>query len=77
MFDNPLDLQGRQNRNGGRRGELVVRVRIWTPMELSSEQRSLLSQLGEVEDPAPERVDERGGEAGGFWSKVREAFSST
>jgi molecular chaperone DnaJ len=63
--------------DGGRRGELVVRVRVWTPMELSSEQRSLLSQLGEVEDPAPEQVDERGGEAGGFWSKVREAFSST
>ena len=63
--------------DGGRRGELIVRVRVWTPTELSSEQRSLLSELGEVEDPAPERVDEREGEAGGFRSKVREVFSST
>lgn len=63
--------------DGGRRGELIVRVRVWTPTELSSEQRSLLSELGEVEDPAPERVDEREGEAGGFWSKVREVFGST
>ena len=62
---------------GGRRGDLIVRVRVWTPNELSVEQRNLLGQLKEAEDPAPERVDEREGGSNGFWSKVREAFSST
>ena len=62
--------------NGGRRGDLVVRVHLWTPTELSSEQRDLLAQLQEIEAPAPERIEERGGSAGGFWSRVREAFSS-
>ena len=63
--------------DGGRRGDLVVRVRVWTPTDLSKEQRSLLTQLREVEEPAPPRVDDRNGGSGGFWSKVREAFSPT
>ncbi len=62
--------------DGGHQGDLIVRVRVWTPTELSSEQQSLLAQLNEVEDPAPEHVDEFGDGTGGFWSKVREAFSS-
>ncbi len=63
--------------NGGRRGDLMVRVRVWTPTELSGEQRALFTKLREAEDPAPKRVDEREAGSGGFWSKVREAFSST
>jgi molecular chaperone DnaJ len=62
--------------DGGRRGDLMVRVRIWTPTDISAEERALLTQLREVEEPAPARVDDRDGGSGGFWSKVREAFSS-
>lgn len=62
--------------NGGRRGDLIARVRVWTPTDLSAGQRRILEQLRESEDPAPEDVREGDGEGGGFWSKVREAFSS-
>lgn len=68
--------EGVPDLDGGRRGDLIVRIRVWTPTQLSPEQRTLLSRLGEVEDPPPDRVDQRQGGAGGFWSKVREAFSS-
>jgi molecular chaperone DnaJ len=61
--------------DGGRRGDLMVLVRIWTPTDLSEQQHTLLTQLREIEEPAPARVDESGGGSGGFWSKVRGAFS--
>jgi len=55
------------------RGDLIVRLMVWTPTELSSEQEALLRQLAQVEARPPERIsseDERG-----FWSKLREAFT--
>jgi molecular chaperone DnaJ len=61
--------------DGGRRGDLIVRVRVWTPTDLSSEQKTLLDRLRAIEDPAPEKVDEQAEGSGGFWSKVREAFT--
>ena len=57
------------------RGDLIVRVLVWTPTELSSEQEALLHKLAQLEDRPPERIpgeDERG-----FWSKVREAFTGS
>ena len=57
------------------RGDLIVRVVVWTPTELSGEQEELLRKLGRVESRPPERVpaeDDRG-----FWSKVREAFTGS
>ena len=68
--------QGVPALDDGRRGDLIVRIRVWTPTRLSPEQRLHLGQLAEVEDAPPDRVGERDGEAGGFWSRVREAFSS-
>lgn len=68
--------EGIPDLQGGRRGDLVVRVRVWTPTELSAEQREMLEKLSAVEDPAPERVDEAKMGGRGFWSRVREAFSS-
>ena len=69
--------QGVPALGGGRRGDLIVRIRVWTPTQLSPGQRILVEQLAEVEDAPPDRVDERAGEMGSFWSRVREAFSST
>ncbi|MGH7554301.1 MAG: molecular chaperone DnaJ [Longimicrobiales bacterium] len=54
------------------RGDMIVRVSVWTPTELTPPQEELLKQLAEVESAVPERR-ERDGERG-FWSKVREAF---
>lgn len=62
--------------NSGKRGDLIARVRVWTPTDLSSAQRATFEKLRESEDEAPEDVHSDGEDGGGFWSKVREAFSS-
>ena len=61
----------------GRRGDLIARIRVWTPTELSAEQKKLFAQVREGEAPPPARVEEGKGGTGGFWSKVREAFTSS
>ena len=49
------------------RGELVVLIKVATPTNLTPEQEELLEKLAELRS---EQVDE-----GGFFSKIREAFS--
>jgi molecular chaperone DnaJ len=56
------------------RGDLIVRVFVWTPTQLSSEQEALFRKLAKVEDAAPLRTGDE--KDRGFWSKVREAFSA-
>jgi molecular chaperone DnaJ len=56
---------------GGGKGDMIVRVLVWTPQQLSSEQESMMRRLAQIETPAP-KVGE--GEDRGFWSKVREAL---
>ena len=56
---------------GTGRGDMIVRVMVWTPTQLSSEQESLLRKLSQIEDKPP-RAGE--GEERGFWDKVREAL---
>jgi molecular chaperone DnaJ len=56
---------------GGGRGDMIVRVLVWTPTQLTAQQESILRELGQVETPAP-RAGE--GEDRGFWSKVKEAL---
>ncbi|HET7274583.1 MAG TPA: molecular chaperone DnaJ [Longimicrobiaceae bacterium] len=58
---------------GGGRGDLHVRVQLWTPAELTPEQEALFEQLAEIEG-APTLGDGRA--RSGFWNKVREAFSA-
>jgi len=62
--------------NSAATGDLIVRVRVWTPSRLSPELRELYEQLAEVEGPAPQRGEESGSSGRGFWSRVREAFTS-
>jgi molecular chaperone DnaJ len=63
------ELEGR-----GGRGDLLVRVLVWTPEHLTGEQEQLYRRLREVEDPAPDSVN---AERKGFWSKVKEAFGGS
>ena len=66
--------QGLPELNGdGRRGDLLVRVVVYTPQRLSPEQREALARLREVEDPAPRQMEDG---KKGFWSRVKEAFSA-
>lgn len=70
--------EGVPDLQGAGRGDLIARIRVWTPESLTSEQEELLQELRALEDPAPETPPEEG-EAGsrrGFWSRVKEAFTS-
>ena len=70
-----LRAKGLPQLQGPGRGDLIVRVVVWTPTELDAEQTALLRKLAKVEKQPPEKVsndDERG-----FWSKVREAFTGS
>jgi len=64
--------------NGRGRGDLMARIRVWTPESLSAEQAELFRRLRDLEDPAPDEVSEGGDGRGrrGFWSRVKEAFVS-
>lgn len=59
--------------NGTVRGDQVIKIRVWTPHELTSEQEEVLRRLAEIESPAPESVRRRTHK--GFWSRVKEAFT--
>jgi molecular chaperone DnaJ len=50
-------------------GDLHVRVHVWTPEQLSEEQRKLLQQLRTLEGEPPRR-------GSGFWSKLKEALGA-
>ena len=66
--------QGLPELNGnGRRGDLLVRVLVYTPQKLSHELKEHFRQLKEMEEPAPDTMD---GDRKGFWSKVKEAFTA-
>ncbi|MBR9988784.1 MAG: molecular chaperone DnaJ [Gemmatimonadetes bacterium] len=56
------------------RGDLIIRVVVWTPTTLTPEQESVFRQLAKVEAPA-ERVDD--GRDRGFWGRVKEALTGS
>lgn len=64
--------EGLPELNGRRNGDLLVRVAVWVPDRLDSEQARLIRKLREVEDPAPGKIDRE--RQRGFWSRVREAL---
>jgi molecular chaperone DnaJ len=65
--------QGLPELQGGGRGDLLVRVVVWTPERLTDEQADAFRHLREVEGEAPERVGD--GRGKGFWSRVKEVFT--
>ncbi len=54
----------------GGRGDLHVRVHVWTPTKLTAEQQALLEQLARVEGKPP--VDASAGKK--LWEQLRQAF---
>lgn len=61
-------------RSGGR-GDEIVQIVVWTPTELSGEERDLLERLARVEREPPARIEANEG-GRGLWSRIREAFSA-
>jgi molecular chaperone DnaJ len=51
------------------KGDLIVRVHVWTPERLSAEQERLFHELAKVEGEPPKRSP-------GFWSKLKEALGA-
>ena len=54
----------------GGRGDLHVRVHVWTPTKLTAEQRALLEQFAKIEGSPS--ADEHAGKK--FWEHLRQAF---
>jgi molecular chaperone DnaJ len=46
-------VPGASGRNGGKAGDLLVKVDVQVPTELSEEQRAAVEALAEVTEPAP------------------------
>ena len=57
----------------GKRGDLLVRVVVYTPQRLSQELKEEFLRLQKLEDPAPEKMEDG---RKGFWSRVKEAFTA-
>jgi molecular chaperone DnaJ len=51
------------------KGDLLVRVHVWTPERLTEEQEQLFRELSKLEGEAPKRSP-------GFWSKLKEALGA-
>ena len=64
--------EGLPELNGRRYGDLLVRLAVWVPERLTSEQERIIRKLREVEDSAPERIDP--GARRGLWSRVKEVL---
>ena len=65
--------KGLPHLQGSGRGDLIVRITVWTPTDMSKEQETLFKRLAELEAAPPSTTEQRDR---GFWSKVREAFSA-
>ncbi|HEV8177818.1 MAG TPA: hypothetical protein VGP44_09040, partial [Gemmatimonadales bacterium] len=51
------------------KGDLLVRVHVWTPEGVTEEQERLFRELAKLEGEPPRRSP-------GFWSKLKEALGA-
>jgi molecular chaperone DnaJ len=51
------------------KGDLLIRVHVWTPERLTAEQERLFKELAKTEGEPPKRSP-------GFWSKLKEALGA-
>jgi molecular chaperone DnaJ len=61
--------QGLPHLHSSRRGDLLARVRVWTPKKISGEERSLLEKLAHIQGEAPPPQK-------GLFERIRESFSN-
>jgi molecular chaperone DnaJ len=66
--------KGLPHLQGAARGDMIVRIVVWVPSELTAEQTALLQKLAKIEAKAPTQLEPD--EDRGFWSKVKEAFGA-
>jgi molecular chaperone DnaJ len=58
--------------NGGGTGDLHVRVQLWTPQDLTEEERRIIGRLGELQPGVP--AAEKNGKS--FWAKMKETLGA-
>jgi molecular chaperone DnaJ len=58
--------------NASGRGDLHVRVQLWTPSELSVEERTLIGRLAEAQAKPPETREREDG----FWARMKEVLGA-
>jgi molecular chaperone DnaJ len=58
--------------NGGGTGDLHVRVQLWTPQDLTEEEKKLIGRLGELQPGVPSA--ERNGK--GFWARMKQTLGA-
>lgn len=63
--------EGIPSLNRGGRGDLHVRVQVWTPKRLNSDQEALFRQLARVEGDPPDEEESLGRK---FWNRMKEAL---
>ena len=59
--------------HGRGKGDQLVRIVVWTPERLTPDQEEAIRALRDLEEPAPEQLDEDSGRS--IWSRVKEAFT--
>jgi molecular chaperone DnaJ len=67
--------KGLPHLQAGGRGDLIIRVLVWTPTDLTPAQEALFRQLSQIESRPPARDGSERDR--GFWSKVKEAISGS
>ncbi len=65
-----LRNKGLPNINGYESGNMLIHINVWTPQELSSEERKILEKLRSATHFTPNPTREQRG----FFSKIREFF---
>ena len=56
--------------NASGTGDLHVRVQVWTPTDLTADEKRVIDELAKVHSPVPE------GRNKGFWAKMKEALGA-
>jgi len=64
-----LKGQGIPRLHSNRRGDLMVRVRVWTPTKLSREEKLILEKLAEIQGETPEPGK-------GIFERIKETFGA-
>jgi molecular chaperone DnaJ len=67
--------KGIPNLNSFGRGDQLVRVNVWIPTKLTSQEKAFLRQLGQSENINPKEGDTSANSAKSFFARVRKAFS--
>ncbi|HXD21707.1 MAG TPA: molecular chaperone DnaJ [Gemmatimonadaceae bacterium] len=56
--------------NASGTGDLHVRVQLWTPTDLTADEKRVIDELAKVHSPVPMKRDK------GFWAKMKEALGA-